>query len=166
MTVALLIRESLESYRHSAAEKNITLKAALANPSGAIQFDRDRIAQILSNLISNAVKFTPEGGAVTLKTEQTENEIKVSVSDTGPGIPEAETSRVFEKFAQLRNKDRHGLGLGLYISKTLVESHNGKLWVVSQPGKGSTFCFTLPKQQPGAVHFENDKTLTGLGSNA
>lgn len=140
-----VIRESVESYLHVASAKRITLEALPSSLAGTIQFDRDRIAQILSNIIGNALKFTPEGGSIAVKTEESKTEIKVSVSDTGAGIPETQKNRIFDRFAQLHDKDRRGLGLGLYISKTLVESHGGKLWVVSVPGKGSTFFFTLPK---------------------
>ncbi len=110
-----------------------------------INCDRDRVAQILSNLIGNALKFTPEGSSITVATEESSVEIKVSISDTGPGIPEDQKNHIFERFAQIGNKNRTGLGLGLYISKTLVESHGGTIWVTSAVGKGSTFYFTLPK---------------------
>ncbi len=140
-----LITESVECYRNVAAAKNVNLKAENKNLETSINCDRDRVAQVLGNLISNALKFTPEKGTVTVKTEVAESEIKISISDTGPGIPDEQKNRIFDRFAQLGNKDRHGLGLGLYISKTLVESHNGKIWVTSEPNKGSTFCFTLPR---------------------
>ncbi len=103
------------------------------------------IEQVLSNLIGNAVKFTPEGGSIFVTVEETDSEIKCSVNDTGPGIPEGQISRIFERFAQLNNKSRTGLGLGLYISKTLVEFHQGKIGAISTVGAGSAFYFTLPK---------------------
>ncbi len=138
-----VVQECVESNSHLAQSRKIRLVVVPSKP-GSIPFDRDRITQVLSNLISNALKFTPEGGVVTVKTEQTGPEIKVSVTDDGPGIPETQKLQIFERFAQLQNKDRRGLGLGLYISKNLVESHHGKLWVDSNPGKGSSFSFTLP----------------------
>ena len=141
-----VITESVESYLNVATTKKINLVARQENLVGNVDCDRDRVAQILSNLIGNAVKFTPEGGSVIVKAEDTESEIKVSISDTGPGIPEEQKLRIFDRFAQLGNKDRRGLGLGLYISKTLVESHHGKIWATSKPGEGSIFCFTLPKR--------------------
>ncbi len=140
-----VISESVESYHNVAASKNVTLTAEHAKIDGDVACDKDRVAQILSNLIGNALKFTPDGGAITVKTEQAESEIKISIIDTGPGIPDKQKNLIFDRFAQLGNKDRRGLGLGLYISKTLVESHNGKIWVISEPGHGSTFCFTLPR---------------------
>ena len=140
-----LIREIVESHAHVASSKHITLKASPINVDGLVNCDKDRVAQILSNLISNALKFTPNGGVINVSAEETQNEITVSVSDTGPGIPEEQKNRIFERFAQIGNRNRSGLGLGLYISKTLIESHHGKLWVTSTNGKGSTFWFTLPK---------------------
>lgn len=140
-----LIREAVESHAHAASEKLITLKASSTSFEGFVDCDRDRVAQILSNLISNALKFTPESGAVTVSVEDEGKEVKVSVRDTGPGIPEEQKNRIFDRFTQIGNRSRTGLGLGLYISKTLVESHQSKIWVESVNGKGSIFCFTLPK---------------------
>ena len=144
-----LIEESVESFSRVAAENHILLRALpSANISAVGVCDRDRIAQVLSNLIGNALKFTPSGGSVTLRVQQTEDELNVSVSDTGPGIPIEQQRRIFDRFAQITNKDRRGLGLGLYISKMLIEAHQGQLRVVSTPGAGSNFSFTLPKQRP------------------
>ncbi len=142
---SVLVSEAIESCAHVAAAKKITLNSKFTMDDSFINCDRDRIAQILSNLIGNALKFTPEGGSITVATEESSVEIKVSISDTGPGIPENQKNHIFERFAQIGNKNRTGLGLGLYISKTLVESHGGKIWVTSAVGKGSTFYFTLPK---------------------
>ena len=140
-----LIFQSVESSAHVATDKSITLKFAPTHVLDRVLGDRDRIGQILSNLIGNALKFTPAQGFVTVTTEETETEFKISVRDTGPGIPDEQKETIFERFTQLGNKDRHGLGMGLYIAKTLVESHNGKIGVTSVPGSGSTFHFTLPK---------------------
>jgi len=139
-----IIRHSIESHVHLAQAKKIILKASVIEASEPVICDRDRIAQVLSNLIGNAMKYTPSGGSVTVEFQKTATEIKVSVSDTGPGISKEQRTRIFERFAQIGNKDRQGLGLGLYISKMLIEAHKGKLWVVSSPGEGSTFYFTLP----------------------
>lgn len=144
-----LIKESVESFSRIAAENQILLRALpSANISAVAICDRDRIAQVLSNLIGNALKFTPAGGSVTLSVQQTEKELHISVSDTGPGIPIEQQRRIFDRFAQITNKDRRGLGLGLYISKMLIEAHQGQLRVVSAPGAGSNFSFTLRKQRP------------------
>lgn len=139
-----LIRESVESFAYAASAEKILLKIAPVKTGGSLLCDKDRVAQILSNLIGNALKFTPAGGSVTVEVLESPNEVTVSVCDTGPGIPDDQKSRIFERFTQIGNKQRGGLGLGLYISKTLVESHSGKLWVTSIPGSGCTFWFTLP----------------------
>jgi signal transduction histidine kinase len=146
-----LIEESVESFSSAAAEHRISLRALPSGNSSSLFIgDRDRIEQVLSNLIGNALKFTPAGGSVTLSLQETENELNVSVSDTGPGIPIEQQRRVFDRFAQIENKDRSGLGLGLYISRMLIEAHQGQLRVVSTPGAGSNFSFTLPKPKPSA----------------
>ncbi len=139
-----LIKETVESFAYAAAAKKIILKTSLSNSTHAVSCDKDRVTQILSNLIGNALKFTPVAGSVTVTAQQSEFEVTLSVSDTGPGIPNNQQNRIFERFAQIGNKQRGGLGLGLYISKTLVESHFGKLWVNSKFGSGSNFSFTLP----------------------
>lgn len=140
-----IITECIDRFRLVASAKNINLKAEKIDLKSPVNCDRDRVVQIISNLICNALKFTPEKGVVTVNAEEADSEITVSIVDTGPGIPEDQKIRIFERFAQLGNKDRRGLGLGLYISKTLIESHNGKIWVTSEYGHGSAFCFRLPK---------------------
>lgn len=140
-----IIRDSIESFVQVAAGKDVNLRALPSKVSTQAICDRDRIMQVLANLIGNALKFTSAGGSVVLSKNLTEAEVKVSVSDTGPGIPEERKGRIFERFAQLGSKDRRGLGLGLYISKMLIEAHKGRLWVQSKVGKGSTFYFVIPK---------------------
>src|SRR5439155_12150185 len=109
--------------------------------------DERRIRQVIFNLLSNAVKFTPEGGSVEVSAVQEDGEVRVAVRDTGPGIAPEDRERIFEEFQQadLGGEDRpEGTGLGLALSKRLVELHGGRIWVESEPGKGSTFVFTLP----------------------
>ena len=139
-----IINESAESFSHIVSDKRILFKTSTLNINHEILCDKDRVAQILSNLIGNAIKFTPAGGSVTVEARQTGEDVTISICDTGPGIPHNQKNRIFERFAQIGDKQRSGLGLGLYISKTLVESHLGKIWVTSKPGAGSTFYFTLP----------------------
>ena len=112
-----------------------------------IQCDHDRIRQVLSNLIGNAIKFTPPGGEIALSLRKREHEVEVSVADDGPGIAPEQREKIFEQFSQLGVNDRRGLGLGLFIAKWIVQTHNGRIWVISDLGKGSTFHFTLPLQQ-------------------
>ena len=111
-----------------------------------VEGDERRIRQVIFNLLSNAVKFTPTGGHVDLKSAQVDGEVLVSVADTGPGIAPEDQERIFEEFQQtgVGAGQREGTGLGLALSKRLVELHGGRIWVDSEPGKGSTFVFTLP----------------------
>ena len=139
-----ILHEAVESFNHPCSEKSISLKVLPCNVMGDLICDRDRILQVLSNLLGNALKFTPSGGAIALKVETTVDNIIVSVSDTGDGIPDSKQDQIFERSAQLASKDRRGLGLGLYISKMLVTGHDGTIWVESRVGQGSTFYFSLP----------------------
>jgi two-component system, NtrC family, sensor kinase len=113
--------------------------------------DERRIRQVIFNLLSNAVKFTPSGGAVDVQAARVNGEVRVSVSDTGPGIPHDARERIFEEFQQTEAgiEKREGTGLGLALSKRLVEMHGGRIWVESELGTGSTFLFTLPASHHG-----------------
>lgn len=108
------------------------------------RLDRARALQILANLLGNALKFTPKGGAIVLRAEQRAGDVLFTVKDTGVGIAEADLPHVFDQFWQVRKKDGRGLGLGLYICKSLVEAHGGEMGVVSKLGSGTTFWFTMP----------------------
>jgi signal transduction histidine kinase len=138
-----IVRDVLDAFEPLAAGKGITLVADAEGRPLDAQLDGDRILQVLANLVSNAVKFTPPEGRITLAIRCEADEIRFAVSDTGMGIPEGELASVFERFSQV-NSDRRGLGLGLYISKSIVEAHGGKMWVESQLGAGTTFYFTVP----------------------
>ena len=102
--------------------------------------------QVVFNLLSNAVKFTPAGGSVVVATARVDGEVQVSVADTGPGIAPEDQERIFEEFQQtdVGVRQREGTGLGLALSRRLVELHGGRIWVESEPGRGSRFVFTLP----------------------
>ena len=108
--------------------------------------DERRVRQVIFNLLSNAVKFTPAGGTVDVAVARLDGEVRVSVSDSGPGIAPEDQVRIFEEFQQAAagKEQREGTGLGLALSKRLVELHGGRIWVESEPGKGSRFVFTLP----------------------
>jgi len=108
--------------------------------------DDQRIHQVLLNLLSNAAKYSDPGDTITLSARVDDQHLHVAVSDTGPGIPEDQLPHLFHKFARLPGKERQvtGTGLGLVISRQIVEAHNGKIWVESEVGKGTTFCFFLP----------------------
>ncbi|MFN2285265.1 MAG: ATP-binding protein [Anaerolineae bacterium] len=108
--------------------------------------DDQRIHQVLLNLLSNAAKYSDPGDTITLAAKVNDQEMFVSVSDTGPGIPEDQLPHLFHKFARLPGKERQvtGTGLGLVISRQIIEAHHGQIWVESEVGKGTTFCFSLP----------------------
>jgi signal transduction histidine kinase len=102
------------------------------------------VLQVLSNLIGNAVKFTPEGGSVLVTASRQDQAARFAVVDTGPGIPDDELPQIWEPFWQAKTHARRGLGLGLFIAKALVEAHGGQIWAESMVGVGTAFCFTLP----------------------
>lgn len=134
----------------SATRHGIALGLEVAPEIGEIQADERKFKQILLNLLSNAVKFTPDGGKVEVRARFADNELlEVAVSDTGIGIAQDDQTAVFEEFRQVgrhyTNK-QEGTGLGLALTKRFVELHGGSLSVVSAPGLGSTFTFTLPRQ--------------------
>lgn len=139
-----LLRECLDLFAPVAASRSVVMTIeSCAGPVFA-KIDHDRILQVLSNLIGNALKFCPRGSKIKLVLEAQLTEIKVSVTDNGPGIPEEKRTKIFERFSQLQTNDRRGLGLGLYIAKWIVEAHGGKISASSELGKGSTFSFSIP----------------------
>jgi two-component system sensor histidine kinase GlrK len=127
--------------------KKITLKTKIDEKLPDIKMDRERILQVLRNLIGNAVKFTPEGGQVRVSARLMNRGVEVSVSDTGPGITTESLTTIFEKFhqAHFKNSDHiKGTGLGLAIVKHVITAHGGRVWAESEPGQGSSFIFVLP----------------------
>jgi signal transduction histidine kinase len=137
------VMEAVDAFRVKASESGIALTVEVVPPPTLLSFDSARLLQVLTNLLSNAVKFTPAGGSVVVRTERTGDDILFTVSDTGVGIPAEYLEAVFERFLQLNN-DRRGVGLGLYISKSIVQGHGGRIWAERRDGGGSTFRFTLP----------------------
>ena len=145
------LREALERgvvmVRERATKNGVQLVLALDPSVDLVEGDERRIRQVVFNLLSNAVKFTPSGGRVGVSTEKENGEVRIAVRDTGPGIAAEDQARIFEEFQQARdtNGERpEGTGLGLALSRSLVELHGGRIWVESEPGHGSTFTFTLP----------------------
>ncbi len=122
----------------------MSLAAEIVSPSSVASFDPARILQVLTNLLSNAITFTPAGGAVVVRVEEVGQEILFTVTDTGVGIPSNQLEAVFVRFLQLTKTDRRGVGLGLYISKCIVQGHGGRIWAEHEAGGGSRFCFALP----------------------
>ena len=144
------LREALDRgvvmVREPAVEKGVRLSLALAPAVDLVDGDERRLRQVVYNLLSNAVKFTPAGGCIDVASSRVNGEVQVSVTDTGPGIAPEDHERIFEEFQQTEAgvEQREGTGLGLALSRRLVELHGGRIWVDSEPGKGSTFVFTLP----------------------
>jgi signal transduction histidine kinase len=110
--------------------------------------DRDRILQVLSNLIGNAIKFTPAGGSIAVRVECCRDGAHVSVEDTGPGIAPEDLPHLFQPYWQAQHTPFEGAGLGLSIARGIVEAHEGRIWAESTPGQGSTFHFTIPTVRP------------------
>jgi signal transduction histidine kinase len=147
LAIAEVATEVLETLRPMAMGKEVDLGLDAPETGGLVRADRDQIAQVLLNLLHNAVKFTPPGGKVRVRVEaQPPGEVLTVVQDTGEGIPMEELARIFDKFHQVSPAlaPTRGSGLGLTIAKKLVELHGGQLWVTSQLGQGSTFGFMLP----------------------
>jgi signal transduction histidine kinase len=139
-----LLRECMTLFAPAVASKSVTMAMGPCPDPVFADIDHDRILQVLSNLIGNAIKFSPKGSQVKLALERQPAAVKISVIDNGPGISEGNRTKIFEKFSQLKANDRRGLGLGLYIAKWIVEAHGGEISVSSEVGKGSTFSFTIP----------------------
>ena len=137
------IEEAVEASRPIAAEKSIALDAVIGPDPLLARFDPGRLAQVLENLIHNALKFTPTGGRISVEGRTTGSVVEIRVRDTGPGLQAEEIALIFERFRQVEKRGRRALGLGLYISRSIVESHGGRIWAESVPGEGSTFLFTL-----------------------
>src|SRR3954466_7456781 len=144
IAVGDLLQESAEMLQPIAREKSITLSVNAAADLPPVRADSARVLQVFSNLVGNAIKFTPTGGAITLAAVRGEGRIVCSVSDNGPGIPAAQIPRLFGKFWQAKRGDSGGVGLGLAIARGIVEAHGGVITVDSEVGKGSVFSFPLP----------------------
>jgi signal transduction histidine kinase len=141
-----VVQNVVTAMQSLAAEKKLALKVLLPPDLPAAQGDERRITQVLLNLVGNAIKFT-DVGEIGVRVTASDGALVVSVSDTGPGIPEGDRQKVFEEFRQVENsatQKKGGTGLGLAIAKRIIELHGGRIWVESNMGKGSTFCFTLP----------------------
>jgi signal transduction histidine kinase len=141
LSIPALIEEALETFGQAAAEKHVRIECDIAMDTPAAQGDRERLAQVLSNLDDNAIKFTPPGGRIVLGARRAEPGVCVSVEDSGPGVPEDMRLRVFDFFWQADPASRVGTGLGLAISKRIIDAHGGRIWV--EGDGGAKFRFTL-----------------------
>ena len=145
--LAAAVESVVESERATAAGKNVALELAVDARPVRVQGDARRLQQVVSNLLTNAIKFTPEGGRVEVRAQRADDHVEVSVSDSGIGIAVEDQEAVFEEFRQVGTdyaKKHEGTGLGLTLSRKFVELHGGRIAVKSRLGEGSTFTFTLP----------------------
>lgn len=141
-----LVSETADVLKPLAAAAGVTLTTDVNSDPARGWLDRERIMQVLANLVGNAIKYTDAGGTVTVGVRTVADGVQFSVRDTGRGIPSERLPTIFDRFAQA-SSDRRGFGLGLYISRCLIEAHGGRLWVESKVGEGSTFAFTVPTER-------------------
>jgi signal transduction histidine kinase len=134
----------IDGIRTQADARQQKLEVDLPSTLPDVSIDANRIAQVVSNLLRNAIKFTPEKGVIRISARQQDHQVVVSVTDTGPGIPQENLTRIFDRFWQAPDARHKGSGLGLSIARGIVEAHHGTIWAESQPGKGSSFFFKLP----------------------
>jgi two-component system sensor histidine kinase GlrK len=147
MSIAPLVNQVIFETEPLVEGKNIQITGKISGTLPEVNINRERILHVLRNLLGNAIKFTPEGGKIWVSADSADNEVTVSIADTGPGIPEKKLFSIFDKFQQVSIKDqkkREGTGLGLCIAKNIINAHGGKIWAKSKKGQGSTFTFTLP----------------------
>ena len=133
--------------------KNLVLTKRFYGDVQQVVMDSEKIEQVVTNLMSNSIKFTPSKGRITVEVEDMGDAVEVRIIDTGCGIPHDRLTSVFDKFQQVklkRESPTKGTGLGLTISRYIVEAHGGRIWVDSEPGSGSTFFFTIPKRRTNA----------------
>ncbi len=160
---AEVVREAVEIFRPLALAKSISFDATLPGTTLPARIDSDRIFQVLSNLFSIAIKVTAEGGAISVSAAKVDDVVRIAVRDSGRGIAETDLERIFNPYCQLDRADRSGLGLGLFISKSIVRAHGGRIWAESRLGTGSTFFFTVPGTR-GATW--DDRPLAALDAVA
>jgi signal transduction histidine kinase len=159
VSVVSILERTAEMCQATALEQNIHLSVHEAPPDLLVTADEERIMQVMSNLVGNALKFVPRGGSVVLECVRNGTEAVFSVVDSGPGIAPEDLGRLFEKFWQRRRADNRGVGLGLAIARGIVEAHGGRIWAESTVGRGSSFYFTLPVVSQPA----EDLLITNLG---
>jgi signal transduction histidine kinase len=144
----VLIGDAVGAQKALCAKASLELHVEVARELPEVWADRDRILQVFENLIGNAIRFTKAGGRITVGAVRHDGEAMFWVKDSGTGIAPAEMPRVFERFWHRRREEGGGAGLGLSIVKGIVESHGGRVWAESAPGKGSAFFFTMPVAKP------------------
>ena len=166
LQVAPLVREAHEMLAPLAAEKSIRLEYAVAETLPAVTADGGRVLQVLSNLVGNAVKFTPKDGRIVIRADAAPGGVRFSVADTGPGIPQEQLGKLFGRFWQGNPADRRGIGLGLSIAKGIVDAHGGRIWVESRVGEGTTFYFTLGTALPPTASGSRERRREEMATSA
>lgn len=141
---ARVLKEAVDTFQAQAQSRGISVLAEIASPGPLAMFDPSRVLQVLTNLLSNSLKFTPAKGKILARVERVDGQVQFTVTDTGKGIPADKLEAIFERYLQVESNDRRGVGLGLYISRCIVQGHGGRIWAESTVGKGSAFHFTLP----------------------
>ncbi|HEX7708330.1 MAG TPA: ATP-binding protein [Thermoanaerobaculia bacterium] len=144
LAVGELLEETQELFRVQATVASISMEYSVPDDLPLLLVDRHRIMQVMSNIIGNSMKFTPPGGRITVAATAEGNHVRMTVADTGPGIPTDDLGAIFSPYWQAKRTERMGAGLGLPIAKGIVEAHGGAIWAESEPGEGTTFHFTLP----------------------
>jgi signal transduction histidine kinase len=143
-----LLKETHAMFSPGALQRGITLELVPTEAAVDVWADGERIVQVLGNLVGNALKFTPRGGTISMGCLVRADEVVVYVDDSGPGIPKADCARIFERFFRGSRPMGQGAGLGLAIARALVEAHGGRIWVESEPGRGTRFLFSLRRTAP------------------
>jgi K+-sensing histidine kinase KdpD len=146
-----LVSRVVDTLRPLSDRKGQTVRLFLPETASQVEVDRWRIEQVLTNIMSNAIKFTPKQGEISVRVSENEASLQVSIADNGPGISEEDQAHVFDKFFVVTDgRGLSGLGLGLYIARQMIDLHNGRIWVESKPDQGSVFYFAVPKTAQGA----------------
>jgi signal transduction histidine kinase len=160
LNLSVLTREVVDSFRRLAEDKGVEIQGVIPEIKLIVNADRDKIIQVLTNLIGNAMKFVPTRGArINVYVKDLGNEVGVDVEDNGVGIDRNDIDKIFHRFTRIEKTaaETHGTGLGLSISKQLIEMQDGRIWVESTPGQGSIFCFVLPKSGTEEKSFHREK---------
>jgi signal transduction histidine kinase len=144
LAVAPQVQEALEAVQPLAVRKELQIKSELSSGLHAVYADATRLQQVFSNLLGNAIKFSPKRATITVRARAVDNQTIFEVADTGPGIMAADLPHLFDRFWQAERTAKFGTGLGLFIVRGIVEAHGGRVWVASKPGEGTTFSFTMP----------------------
>lgn len=146
--IQALVNEVIENFATLASAKNVELRTVMPRKKMEMEADRDRLVQVLTNLVGNAIKFIPVNGHIIVEVTENDSEVRFSIQDDGPGMSRKEMEKIFDRFVQVqvqKGPGEHGTGLGLTIARQLVEMHGGRIWVESEVNQGACFTFVIPK---------------------